>query len=103
MLSVEHDGRLTLTIHLPGAKRVEVLGTFNGWHEERYPMTEIGSGRWQLELTPGGGEFLFRYLIDDSYYVLDSQAHGTRRSAAGHEMSRVWMPPPFLTPDAIAA
>jgi 1,4-alpha-glucan branching enzyme len=103
MLSLESDGRLLLMIHLPGATRVEVVGTFDGYHEERYPMTQVGDGRWTLEITPGDGEFLFRYLIDGSYCVLDNQAHGTRISAAGHEMSRVWLPPRSFDPDAIAA
>ena len=103
MLNIEADGRLLLTIRDPGATRVDVIGTFDGWHEERYPMHLDTDGRWRLELTPGGGEFLFRYLVDGSYCLLDNHAHGTRMSAAGYEMSRVWLPPASQEPDAIAA
>jgi 1,4-alpha-glucan branching enzyme len=103
MVHIEPDGRLILTIDLPGATRVEVVGTFTGWHEQRLPMTADGDGRWRLELTPATGQVLFRYLVDDRYWLLDAGAHGTHTNALGQDMSRVWVPPTRIEPDSIAA
>lgn len=103
MVSVESDGRLILSIELPGAMKVEVVGTFTGWHEQRLPMVAGKDGRWRLEVTPATGEVLFRYLVDGAYWLLDASAHGTRTSARGQEMSRVWIPPTRIEPDSIAA
>lgn len=103
MVHIEADGRLILAIDLPGAAKVEVVGTFTGWHEQRLPMSIDKNGRWCLELTPATGEVLFRYLVDDAYWLLDGTAHGTRTTATGEEMSRVWMPPTRIEPDSIAA
>lgn len=103
MIQIEADGRLILSIDLPGATTVEVVGTFTGWHEQRLPMVADQTGRWRLELTPATGEVLFRYLVDGMYWLLDAGSHGTRTNALGHEMSRVWVPPTRIEPDSIAA
>ncbi len=95
MLNIESDGRLRLMVWLPGATRVEVVGTFDGEHEERWEMSSDEGGRWWIELPPAARtsrEFLFRYLIDGAYCVLDSGIGATRTSPAGYEMSRVLMP-----------
>lgn len=103
MLTIEADGRLVFCIDLPGAQSVEVVGNFHGWHEQRYPMIQGPDGKWHLELRVGCGEYLFRYIIDQCFPVLDGSAHGSRISASGVEMSRIWMPPPTIEPDSIAA
>ena len=104
MLSIESNGTLVFSFRLPGAQRVEVVGAFGGWRLESYDMRLDPEGCWRLELHPGPGEFLFRYRIDGSHYILENSAHGTRTSVLGVEMSRVWMPPAdTASPDAIAA
>lgn len=103
MVHIESDGRLILTIDLPEAMSVQVVGTFTGWHEQRLPMTRDQDGRWRIELTPASGHVLFRYLVDDKYWLLDGSAHGTHTNATGEEMSRVWVPPTRIDPDTIAA
>ncbi len=103
MVHIEPDGRLILIVDLPGATRVEVVGTFTGWHEQCHRMAAEPDGRWRLELRPGPGEFLFRYLIDGAYWLLDGSSHGSRTNSRGQEMSRVWMPPSNIEPDSIAA
>jgi 1,4-alpha-glucan branching enzyme len=103
MVHIELDGRLILSVDLPGASQVEVVGNFTGWHEQRMPMTADAHGRWTLELSPSPGEVLFRYLVDGAFWVLDGTSHGTRTTACGQEMSRVWMPPLTIEPDSIAA
>jgi len=103
MISIEQDGSVTFSVRLPGAQSVEVVGTFDGWHEQRIPMLMTEDGRWRLTMPLGTGEHLFRYLIDGGYWILDAMAHGTRTTSEGMEMSRVWVPPVSISPDSIAA
>lgn len=103
MILIEHDGTVTFRVRLPGATSVELVGAFDGWHEQRIPMELDADGCWHLTLTLCAGEHLYRYLIDGCYWILDAVAHGTRTTADGIEMSRVWVPPAAISPDSIAA
>ena len=51
----------------PNAKAVHVVGNFNGWNEEQYPMKEFnGGGIWTIFI-PGIGEGeLYKYCITTS-------------------------------------
>jgi 1,4-alpha-glucan branching enzyme len=93
MVTLEQDGRLVFRAYAPDATKVEVVGAFNGWGEQRLPMAPGFGGVWQLELTPGPGEYLFRYLIDGLRWAVDDDAHGSRTSVHGVLKSRVWVPP----------
>lgn len=103
MIAMEHDGTVTFSVRLPGAACVELVGTFDGWHEQRIPMQSDANGRWHITLQLGAGEHLYRYLIDEGYWILDAVSHGTRTTADGIEMSRVWVPPAVISPDSLAA
>ncbi len=103
MITIKADGTLVFTIHLPQARRVDLVGTFDGWHESRRSMLREYDGTWELAVDPGPGEYLFRYLVDDETWLLDSTAHGTCMTKKGSEMSRVWLPPLGQDPDSLAA
>ena len=48
----------------PNAKAVHVVGTFNGWNEEQYPMTQFNAGGIWTLFIPGIGEGeLYKYCI----------------------------------------
>ena len=48
----------------PNAKAVHVVGTFNGWNEEQYPMKEFNAGGIWTLFIPGIGEGeLYKYCI----------------------------------------
>ena len=48
----------------PNAASVHVIGTFNGWNEDEYPMEKIGLGGIHQLFIPGVGENeLYKYLI----------------------------------------
>ena len=48
----------------PNAAAVHVIGSFNGWNEEQYPMTKLGSGGIYTCFIPGVGTGeLYKYLI----------------------------------------
>lgn len=48
----------------PNAASVHVIGTFNGWDEQRHPMEKLGPGGIYAVFIPGVGENeLYKYLI----------------------------------------
>jgi 1,4-alpha-glucan branching enzyme len=65
--SVANPGKVTLQLVKPGASRVLVAGSFNGWRPEATPLTPLGNGRWtgSLDVTPGKYEYLF--VVDGSW------------------------------------
>jgi 1,4-alpha-glucan branching enzyme len=103
MVSIEADGTITFAIRDPQARRIELVGAFDGWHERRLPMHRGEDGVWRICFDPGPGAYLFRYLVDGDRWRLDSHAHGICRGVDGRCKSRVWRPPLRLDPDALAA
>jgi 1,4-alpha-glucan branching enzyme len=57
----------SFAVWAPNARRVSVVGNFNGWDGRRHPMRHLGpSGVWELFL-PGVGEgALYKYEIQDA-------------------------------------
>lgn len=48
----------------PNAAAVHVIGSFNGWNEEQYPLEKVGEGGIWARFVPGVGENeLYKYLI----------------------------------------
>jgi 1,4-alpha-glucan branching enzyme len=104
MITFEPDGSITFSVSIPDARTVELVGTIDGWTEERRPMTRSDDGGvWRLCIDPGPGEFCFRYLVDGIRWVLDDEAHGEVAAADGTVRSRAWQPPPRQDPDSLAA
>lgn len=58
-----------------GAKKVNLVGDFNGWDTQAQPMRKQKSGDYAttLELAPGR-EYAFRYLLDGSSWENDGAA-----------------------------
>lgn len=58
-----------------GAKKVNLVGDFNGWDTEALPMRKQKTGDYAttLELLPGQ-EYAFRYLIDGREWENDGHA-----------------------------
>ena len=57
----------------PTAKRVFIVGSFNGWNAAATPMAPAGNGRWlrELWLPPGEHEYL---LVVDGEWTFDPMA-----------------------------
>lgn len=55
-------GRARFELEVPGAERVEVMGSFTQW--EPVPMQQVSPGRWSLDLPLEPGEHLYAYLVD---------------------------------------
>ena len=119
MVQLEADGTLVFEIEVAGARSVELVGAFHGWHLERIPMQDLGpvgettrsmtgSGspsptlppnapdapphRFRAVLDLRAGAYLFHYLVDDERRELDPESHGTRLGPDGQPWSRAWCP-----------
>ncbi len=58
----------------PAARRVTLVGGFNGWNPDATPMQRASGGKvWitSVELPPG---HLYAFVVDDSTWVADPQA-----------------------------
>ena len=66
----------------PGARRVFLVGDFNGWDERAHPMQSVGRGLWQVRLSLPDGVYEFKYLADGEWYV-DYAAFGVECSPFG--------------------
>jgi len=74
------NGLCSVTLSLPGtkavsAKKVSVLGDFNGWNREANPMNHLKNGSFKLTLKlEKDHTYQFRYLINDKKWENDPEA-----------------------------
>lgn len=70
--------RFTLPAHeVQHAQHAHVVGEFNGWNHLAHPMKRQKDGSFNLTVEiPAGREYRFRYLIDGSRWVNESEADG---------------------------
>jgi hypothetical protein len=59
-------------IKAPKAKKVEVVGDFNGWKAGTLPMQRQGPGLWEIMLPLPAGRYQYHYLVDNEV-MLDSK------------------------------
>ena len=66
------DGRLSFVFVPPGARRVELVGDFNGWQPGRHFFEEVlaGLGRVELE-APAPGRYHYKFLVDGTHWLED--------------------------------
>lgn len=63
--------RLMLTD--PNARRVAVVGDFNGWRSDATPLVrEAGTSRWSVTLALRDGEHRYAFVVDGTRWVPDS-------------------------------
>jgi hypothetical protein len=61
------------------ARRVSVVGDFNGWSAARTPMTrEVGGDLWSVTIPIAPGRHMYRFMVDDSTFTLDPDARVAR-------------------------
>jgi len=88
-LKVRPECRVTFCYRPADGDRhhVELRGDFNGWGHDALPLKRQRDGSYRVTLNlPQGGEYAFRYLIDEEHWDND-------------EAADAYMPNPFGTGD----
>jgi 1,4-alpha-glucan branching enzyme len=63
-------GAVRFTVLAPGARKVFLVGSFNGWKTGATPMKIMdSSGLWSVDVPLKEGEYTFMYLIDGLYWL----------------------------------
>jgi hypothetical protein len=66
---------ITITLEMPEARSVSVLGTFNAWHEKGYEMAmDAASGTWSLVLRLPRGRYEYAFILDGKKIIADPEA-----------------------------
>jgi hypothetical protein len=66
---------VTLSLNLPSAQRVQVVGTFNDWHARGYEMRrEEGKESWTLTVRLPRGRYEYAFMVDGGKIVPDPGA-----------------------------
>jgi len=67
------EQEVTLTLYAPGAKDVQVAGTFNSWRPDANPLENKGSEGWTTHLMLRSGQYEYRFVVD-GVWTNDPQA-----------------------------
>jgi anti-sigma B factor antagonist len=70
----------------PGAERLAVVGSFNGWDPQAHPMTKTAAGDWAVVVHLPPGRYLYNIWVDGVPW-LDPQDDGREPNTWGTEYS----------------
>jgi 1,4-alpha-glucan branching enzyme len=74
--------------HAPQAKRVSLIGDFNGWQPDVHPMTRMSDGGWVIRLELPHGHHQYLFLVDGKP-TLDPNAMGKVHSERNETVSLI--------------
>jgi 1,4-alpha-glucan branching enzyme len=78
-------GVVRFTVLAPGAKKVFLVGSFNGWAKDATPMAVVnGASLWAVDVPLKEGEHTFMYLIDGIRWVTPTLAEDFVTDEFGH-------------------
>lgn len=63
------DGGIQFTYHNPGANKVTLAGTFNGWNADQLPLTSDGKGNWVIVHKLPAGKHEYKFVADGSWFA----------------------------------
>ena len=69
--SVLQDGTVIFSLHAPGKNSVSVIGDFNDWSPDAYPMTMDEHGTWHFHASLDPGVYQYQYRIDGTLQLAD--------------------------------
>jgi hypothetical protein len=72
----EPPQRVQFVLVAPDAKKVAVVGDFNGWdsHHAQYQAQHRGGGMWSVTAPVPVGHHRYSFVVDDSVWVTDPSA-----------------------------
>ena len=93
------DNLAAFSFFRPQAKRVYIVGDFNGWRDSEMPMTRQIDGTWIASVSLPEGDFKFRYRADGEWFV-DYAAFGVECGDFGLD-SVVRISPQTILPETL--
>jgi 1,4-alpha-glucan branching enzyme len=80
--------RVSFTLFAPQARAVSVMGDFNDWNPDAFPMKRHVDGAWHalVPLTHGHHHYLF---VVDGKPTLDPRAQGIARNERNEKVSMI--------------
>ncbi len=60
------DG-IEFTFFAPGAGKVNLAGTFNGWNATQNPLADDGKGNWSIVVKLGPGKHSYKFVVDGGW------------------------------------
>jgi hypothetical protein len=83
------DAPLTagFALHRPAARRVALVGDFNGWDPAATPMARSDEGTWTATVTLAPGRHAYAYVVDGEAWVTDPRVPTTRDMDYGRDHS----------------
>lgn len=76
----------TFELHAPGAREVELVGSFNGWRPGEIVLQgPDATGHWTATVRLPEGRHEYLYLVDGSQWVTDPRAAARRPDGFGRE------------------
>ena len=89
MVTTTDSGLTKFRIYVPDGERVQLLGTFTGWHDQPISMDPVGDGWHEAALEIRAGDHEFQYLIDGRRWLADYAAGGMKRNEFGCWVSQL--------------
>ena len=71
------------------ARRVSIVGEFNGWTAGKTPLTRLESGLWTVTVPLTPGRHVYAFVLDDTLVKADPRAPKVRDADYGREGSVV--------------
>jgi len=58
-------GLFVFRLEAPGATRVVLVGSFNGWNPAAHPLATRDGRLWEVAVALGPGRHVYTFLVDD--------------------------------------
>ncbi|HPN31859.1 MAG TPA: carbohydrate-binding module family 20 domain-containing protein, partial [bacterium] len=72
-IELKEESKTLLSYQSFAASKISVSGDFNGWNNSATPLTNTGSGNWQVELSLPDGTYNYKFVIDGEYEAGDNR------------------------------
>lgn len=59
--------KVSFEFFAPGARKVSVAGTFNGWDPAETPLRKDGKGKWRVSFLLPPGRYEYRFWVDGTW------------------------------------